>query len=95
MSEEDKKIKEQGKQCRKNIYEEYKQKKKQHMKEHTKSQSNNLLKKIKEKIELKSVELEIVTNFIKDEVESFSNDVDADTNNGVNNDEEDKVTESR
>ena len=95
MSEEDKKIKEQGKQCRKNIYEEYKQKKKQHMKEHTKSQSNNLLKKIKEKIELKSVELEIVTNFIKDEVESFSNDVDADTHNGVNNDEEDKVTESK
>lgn len=65
------------------------------MKEYTKSQSNNLLKKIKENIELKSVELEIVTNFIKDEGESFSNDVDADTNNGVNNDEEDKVTESR
>ena len=32
----------------------------------------NMLKKIKENNELKSVEIDVVTNFIKDEVESSS-----------------------
>ena len=50
------------------------------MKEYQKNQSNNQLK-IKEHSELKSVEVDVVTKFIKDEVESFS-DVEVYTDDG-------------
>ena len=42
------------------------------MEEYRKNQYNNLLKKLKENDELKSVEVNLVTNFIKDKVESSS-----------------------
>ena len=42
------------------------------MKEYEKNQSNNELQKIKENNELRSVEMDIVTKFIKDEVEILS-----------------------
>ena len=59
---------------RQNIPEEDKQKKKEYMKEYRKNQSKNLLKKRKTKQnkKLKSIEVNKVTNFIKDEVERFS-----------------------
>ena len=41
------------------------------MKEYRKNQSNNVLNNIKENNKLKFVEVVVVTNFIKDEVESF------------------------
>ena len=53
-------------------------KKREYMKEYRKNQSNSVLKKIKENNELKSVEVDVVTNFIFDEVERFSYDVDID-----------------
>ena len=53
-------------------------KKREYMKEYRKNQSNSVLKKIKENNKLKSVEVDVVTNFIKDEVERFSYDFDAD-----------------
>lgn len=42
------------------------------MKEYEKNQSNNELQKIKENNELRSVEMDVVTKFIKDEVEILS-----------------------
>ena len=41
------------------------------MKEYRKNKSNNVLNNIKENNKLKFVEVVVVTNFIKDEVESF------------------------
>ena len=43
------------------------------------NQSNNVLKKIKENSKLKSFELDVVPDFMEDEMETFSNDVDVDT----------------
>lgn len=42
------------------------------MKEYERNQSNNELQKIKENNELRSVEMDVVTKFIKDEVEILS-----------------------
>ena len=42
------------------------------------NQSNNVLKKIKENSKLKSFELDVVPDFMEDEMETFSNDVDVD-----------------
>ena len=42
------------------------------MEEYKKNRSNNVLKTLKENSELKRVEIDVVTNFIKQEVESFS-----------------------
>ena len=52
---------------------EDKQKHKEYMKKYRKNQFNNVLKKIKDNNELKSIGVNVVTNFIKDEVKSFSN----------------------
>ena len=41
------------------------------MKEYRKKKLHNVLKKIKENYELNSVEVDVVINFIKDEVEIF------------------------
>ena len=43
-----------------------------YMEEYKKNRSNNVLKTLKENSELKRVEIDVVTNFIKQEVESFS-----------------------
>ena len=48
-------------------------KKKEFLKEFLKSQSNNVLKKIKENNKLKSFEVDVDANFIKDDIERFSN----------------------
>lgn len=45
--------------------------KKEYLKEYRKRYWNNELKKIKENNELKSVEVDAISNFIKDEVEGF------------------------
>ena len=42
------------------------------MKKRKKNQSNKTLKKIKENNDLKSVEVDLFTNFVKDEVKCFS-----------------------
>ena len=42
-----------------------------------------MLKKIKEKDELKIVEVDVVTKFIKDDVESFTDDDDVDVDDDV------------
>ena len=62
------------------------------MKEYWQSQSNNVLKKIEDNDELKSIEVDVVTNFIKDKVESCSNDVDGDSDDDIDDDEENMVT---
>ena len=46
-------------------------KKKEFLKEFLKSQSNNVLKKIKENNKLKSFEVDVGANFIKDDIERF------------------------
>lgn len=56
------KVKVYGKQCRRNLSEKDKQKKKKYRK-NTKKSVNNLLKQIKEKDELKSVEVDLVSKF--------------------------------
>lgn len=61
------------------------------MKEYWQSQSNNVLKKIEDNDELKSIEVDVVTNFIKDKVESCSNDVDGDSDDNIDDDEENMV----
>ena len=48
--------------------EEDKQKHKEYMKKYRKNRSNNALKKLKENNALKRVEVDAVTNSIKDEV---------------------------
>lgn len=61
------------------------------MKEYTKNQSNNDLRKIKEKSELNSAEIDVETNFIEYEVDSSSYvEVYADDNND-NKHEQDSV----
>ena len=50
---------------------EKKEKKKEYMKEYKINQSNNMLKKIKENNDLKSVEVDMVTNVIIDKIKSF------------------------
>lgn len=52
--------------------EEDKQKKRKNTWKNKKNQSNNGLKKIKENDELKLVEADVIPNFIKDEVEIYS-----------------------
>ena len=52
--------------------EEDKQKKRKNTWKNKKNQSNNGLKKIKENDELKRVEVDVIPNFIKDEVEIYS-----------------------
>lgn len=52
--------------------EDDKQKRKQYMKECRKNQYNNALKNVKEKNGLISVDAEAVSNFIKDDIESFA-----------------------
>ena len=42
-----------------------------------------MLKKIKEKDELKIVEVDVVTKFIKDDLESFTDDDDVDVDDDV------------
>ena len=42
-----------------------------------------MLKKIKEKDELKIVEVDVVTKFIKDDIESFTDDDDVDVDDDV------------
>ena len=60
------------------------------MQEYRKKQSNNVLMKVKEKDELKRVEDNVVTKFIREEVESYiSDDSDVDDNVDV---EQDKIT---
>ena len=59
------------------------------MKEYRKNQTKNVLKKIKENNELRSIEVDTVTKFIKDEVESSS---DVDTDDG--DDEQDRSLDS-
>ena len=54
------------------MYEEDKQKKTEYMKQYKKNYPNNVLKNKKENNELKTVEVDAGTSFIKDEVESFS-----------------------
>ena len=61
------------------------------MKEYWQSQSNNVLTKIEDNDELKSIEVDVVTNFIKDKVESCSNDVDGDSDDNIDDDEENMV----
>ena len=51
-----------------NMSEEDKQKLGGYMQECRKNQSNNLLKEIKENSELKSVEVNMITNFIQNKV---------------------------
>ena len=73
MSEEDKQKK---KEYQKNRYqfmpEENKLKYREYMKEYRKNRSKNVSKKFKKNNELKWVEADAVTYFIKDDVESFS-----------------------
>ena len=58
-----------------------KQKQRKYVKEHRRNKSRNVLKKIKENNQLKSVKVNVVTNFIKYKVEIVSNDhADADDN---------------
>ena len=54
---------------------------KEYLKEYRKSQSNNVFKKIKKNDDLKSVEVNMVTKLIKDEVESS---IDDDNHDGQN-----------
>ena len=51
--------------------EEEQQKHREYMKEYRKIRFNKVLKKLKENNELKSVEVDVVTSLIKDEVEGF------------------------
>ena len=51
-----------------NMSEEDKQKLGGYMQEYRKNQSNHLLKEIKENSELKSVEVNMITNFIQNKV---------------------------
>ena len=51
-----------------NMPEENKQKLGGYMQEYRKNQSNNFLKEIKENFELKSVEVNMITNFIQNKV---------------------------
>lgn len=44
------------------------------MKEYRKNYSNNVSKKTKENHELKNIEVGMVTNFIKNKIESLSDD---------------------
>ena len=70
--------------------EEDKEKMKIYMKKQKKYYSNNVLRKIKENNELKNVEVDLLTTFIKGEVERFS---DAEVyNDDVYDSEKDKVT---
>ena len=55
-----------------NIFEEDKQKIKEYGKQCRKNQSNSALQKLKESNKLKSVEVDVATNIIKNEVESSS-----------------------
>lgn len=63
------KVKVCGKQCRRNLSEKDNKKRKNTERIQKKS-VNNLLKQIKEKDELKSVEVDVVSNFTEDKVES-------------------------
>ena len=67
-----KKKKRACKKYRQKMYEEDKQKKTEYMKQYKKNYPNNVLKNKKENNELKTVEVDAGTSFIKDEVESFS-----------------------
>ena len=61
-----------------------------------KNQSNNALKKkqTKKNNELKSVEVNVVINFIKDKIENFS-DAKVCSDDDVDDSEEDRITEFR
>ena len=77
MLEEGKqKVKSNGKKCRQNMSKEDKQKRKEYKKEYLrkcrKYQLDNLLMEIKENYELKRAEIDVVSNFTRDKVESFS-----------------------
>ena len=50
-----------------------------------------MLKKIEDNDELKSIAVHVVTNFIKDKVESCSNDVDGDSDDDIDDDEENMI----
>ena len=60
------------------------------MQEYRKKQSNNVLMKVKEKDELKRVEDNVVTKFIREDVESYISD-DSDVHDNVDI-EQDKIT---
>ena len=84
------KIKEYGKQYRQEMSEKHKQKKKKIWKD--KEKIVPTMKKIKENNELKSVEVDVLTPFIKDEVESFPT---AEVYTDDNDYEEDRVVGCR
>ena len=67
---------------------EDKQKHKECIKAYKRNHFNNVLKKIKDSNELKRAEVYVLTNFIKDEVESFSN---ADVHTDDGDSERDRV----
>ena len=54
---------------------EGKQKTKEDLKQYWKNESNNVVKNVKENDELKSAEADVVTKFIKNEMESSTDDV--------------------
>ena len=62
------------------------------MKDYGKNQSDNKLKKIKENDELKTIEVNVVTKYIEDEVETSSDgDVDVEVDVVDNDDEWDRI----
>lgn len=70
---------------------------KEYITEYRKNQSKNVFKRVKEDDELKSVEEDLVTNFIKDEVERSTDgdfdDANVDNDDDVvDNDEQDRIT---
>lgn len=70
---------------------------KEYLTEYRKNQSKNVFKRVKEDDELKSVEEDLVTNFIKDEVERSTDgdfdDANVDNDDDVvDNDEQDRIT---
>ena len=83
------------KKYRQNMSKEDKQKRKEYIKEYLrkyrKNWFNNLLEKIKENDKLKRVEIDVVNNFIKDDVESFSGvDVGIDDDDDDDDEEEEE-----
>ena len=70
---------------------------KEYLTEYRKNRSKNVFKRVKEDDELKSVEEDLVTNFIKDEVERSTDgdfdDANVDNDDDVvDNDEQDRIT---
>lgn len=62
-------------QYRKRISQEGKQKTKEDLKQYWKNEANNMVKNVKENDELKSAEVDVVTKFINNEMESSTDDI--------------------